>query len=235
MLRVIRVIVSTLSMYIVTHLFVFAVLPFAVLISYVDGDRIPALKQWFVRSLLAIVGKRLKVSGYDNVRPDRGYVIISNYPSFYAGFALIGIFPTACVVAHAFLSRIPVLAQALRRTGTIFVQPGKGGQGRKAIDLGLSAGDHPRSVIILPEGALDHAQQRTPQSILPQHPVGEGKERGTEGGIQQRAGQPDRVHGSPCSRWPPLYHKEAVQAIQAGDCHAKTTARNDREWCPGSQ
>ena len=44
MLRVIRIILVTLSMYIVTHLFVFAALPLAILVSYVDKDRIPALK-----------------------------------------------------------------------------------------------------------------------------------------------------------------------------------------------
>lgn len=140
-------------MYIVTHLFVFVTLPFAILISYVDKGRIPTLKQWFVKSLFSIVGKELKVSGYDNVEPDHAYVIVSNYPSFYAGFSLIGVFPRASVVAHAFLKRIPLLGQILRRVGTIFVQPGRAGHGRKAIELGLSDRDEVPSVIILPEGA----------------------------------------------------------------------------------
>ena len=85
MLKVIRIIVVTLSMYIVTHLFVFAVLPLAILISYVDMDRTPALKQWFVRCLFAIVGKELKVSGYENVEAEHAYVIVSNYPSASLG------------------------------------------------------------------------------------------------------------------------------------------------------
>ena len=160
MLRVIRVLMWTLSMYIVTHLFAFAVLPWAVLIPYVDRERIPALKQWFVRGLFAIVGKWLNVSGYDNIRPDRTYVIISNYPSLYASFALIGVFPQAGIVAHAFLRRIPLLGQALHRAGTVFVQPGKAGQGRKALALALrERGDIP-GVIILPEGA------RTPDGSI---------------------------------------------------------------------
>ena len=115
-------------MYIVTHLFVFAVLPFAILISYVDKDKIPTLKQWFVRSLFAIVGKELKVSGYDNVDPDCAYLIVSNYPSFYAGFSLIGTFPRASVVAHAFVKKVPLLGQILGQLGTIFVQPGLAGK-----------------------------------------------------------------------------------------------------------
>ena len=153
MLRVIRITFATFSMYIVTHLFVFAVLPLAILISYVDKNRTPALKQWFVRCLFAIVGKKLKVSGDENVKPDQSYVIVSNYPSFYASFALIGAFPHASVVANAFLKRIPLLGPVLSRLGTIFVQPGKAGHGMRAIDHSLSERDVAPSVIILPEGA----------------------------------------------------------------------------------
>jgi 1-acyl-sn-glycerol-3-phosphate acyltransferase len=162
MLKTIRVIVFTLSMYIVTHLFVFVTLPFAILISYMDKEKVPTIKQWFVKSLFAIVGKEMKVTGYENINPDHAYVIVSNYPSFYAGFALIAAFPRASVVAHAFVKRVPLLGQILSRMGTIFVQPGKSGHGIKAIDLHLSKSDTAHSVIILPEGA------RTPDGRIHQ-------------------------------------------------------------------
>lgn len=140
-------------MYIVTHLFVFVVLPFAILVSCVDRNRIPNLKQWFVRSLFAIVGRKLKVSGYENVNPDHRYLIVSNYPSFYAGFSLIGTFPQASVVAHAFIKKVPLLGQILKQLGTVFVQPGLAGQGKRAIDFHLNNLDITPSIIILPEGA----------------------------------------------------------------------------------
>jgi 1-acyl-sn-glycerol-3-phosphate acyltransferase len=162
LLKTIRVIVFTLSMYIVTHLFVFVTLPFAILISYIDKEKIPALKQWFVRILFAIVGKEMKVTGYGNVNPDQAYVIIANYPGFYAGFALIAAFPRASVVAHAFVKKVPLLGQLLSRVGTILVQPGRSGRGINAIDLHLSKSDTAHSVIILPEGA------RTPDGRIHQ-------------------------------------------------------------------
>jgi 1-acyl-sn-glycerol-3-phosphate acyltransferase len=105
------------------------------------------------------VGRKLTISGRQNVLPDHDYLIISNYPSFYAGFALIGTFPQACVVAHAFVRRVPLLGHALNRVGVIFVQPGRQGLGTAAIDLGLRREVH-RSVIILPEGA------RTPDGSI---------------------------------------------------------------------
>jgi 1-acyl-sn-glycerol-3-phosphate acyltransferase len=89
-------------------------------------------------------------------------VIVSNYPSFYAGFALIGIFPQASVVVHAFVKRVPLLGQILDRMGTIFVQPGKAGLGRKAIDLNINESNTAKGVIILPEGA------RTPDGRIHQ-------------------------------------------------------------------
>jgi 1-acyl-sn-glycerol-3-phosphate acyltransferase len=153
MLKTIRIVIYTLSMYILTHLFVFAVLPFAILISYIDKNQIPTLKQWFVKSLFVIVGKEFKVSGYDNIDPNHAYLIVSNYPSFYAGFSLIGIFPRASVVVHAFVKKVPLLGHILSRLGTIFVQPGLAGHGIGAIDLHFNKQDSAASVIILPEGA----------------------------------------------------------------------------------
>jgi 1-acyl-sn-glycerol-3-phosphate acyltransferase len=164
--KIIRIIIFTLSMYIVTHLFVLVTLPFAILISYIDKERIPTLKQWFVKSLFAIIGKKMRISGFDNFNPDLAFVIISNYPSFYASFALIGIFPRASVVAHSYVKRVPLLGQILSRLGTIFVRPGKAGQGRNAIDSHLGNWDASHSVIILPEGA------RTPDGRI--HPFRRG-------------------------------------------------------------
>jgi 1-acyl-sn-glycerol-3-phosphate acyltransferase len=158
--RVVRIALATTSMYVATHLFVFAVLPAAILVSFIDRERIPSLKQWFVRCLFAIVGKDLKVSGYTNVQAHQQYVIISNYPSFYAGFALMGTFPQASVVANAFVKKVPLVGQMLRRLGTVFVRPGRGGEGMRALDLGVSELAAPSSMIILPEGA------RTPDGSI---------------------------------------------------------------------
>jgi 1-acyl-sn-glycerol-3-phosphate acyltransferase len=150
--RFFQILLVTLRLYIGTHLYVFVFLPYAILASYVDRNRLPALKQQFVRTVFAIVGKRLRVSGRENVHPDRAYVIISNYPSGYAGFALVGEFPSARLVAHAFIKNVPLLGQAAGRMGAVFVSPGRKGLGRAAIDVSLRDQQNVRSIIILPEG-----------------------------------------------------------------------------------
>jgi 1-acyl-sn-glycerol-3-phosphate acyltransferase len=108
-LNVIRILSTTFSMCFVTHVFVFMTLPFAILISVIDKDTLPTMRRWFMKVLFAIVGRKLKITGYANVQPDRAYLIISNSPSFYAGFTLMGVFPRASVVVRAFMKRIPLL------------------------------------------------------------------------------------------------------------------------------
>lgn len=155
-----RAVLYTFSMYIITHLVVFSLLPLALLIVTFWPERIPSLKQWFVKVLFKIVGKELRVEGLHNVRAGGKYLVISNYPSFYAGFALMGLFPDASLVAHAFIARIPLLGQLARRVGTIFVRPGKGRTSRRAIDMGLEREGEIGHVIIFPEG------ERTPDGEI---------------------------------------------------------------------
>ena len=180
MIRVIRIIATTISLYLVTHLFVFTVLPFAITLSYLDRESIPAIKAWFVKCIFAVVGKRVKVSGRSNFDPEQRYVIVSNYPSGYAGFALMGEFPGASIVVHAFLRKIPLLGQALSRIGAVFVQSGGSGRGRRALDLHLGKGNDISNIIILPEGGITpdgkiqrfrrgfvHIQRQTSFDVLP--------------------------------------------------------------------
>lgn len=154
MVWIVRTIATTLSLYLVTHLFVFTVMPFAILLGFLFPSQIPEIKRWFVKCLFAIVGKRLNVSGHASYDPNRRYVIVSNYPSGYAGFALIGEFPHASIVVQAFLKRIPLISQALNIIGAVFVMPGSTGRGIEAIDLHLGSRGAVRSIIILPEGRI---------------------------------------------------------------------------------
>ena len=149
--RFIRVFLYTFSMYVVTHIIVFTLLPIGILMIAIAPDSIPKIKQIFTELLFRIVGKRLNVSGLNHIEEGERYLIISNYPSFYAGFALINLFPDAAVVAHAFIKNIPLLGLFMKRIGTIFVNPSKGKRSTRAIDMGLSE-QEARSIIIFPEG-----------------------------------------------------------------------------------
>jgi 1-acyl-sn-glycerol-3-phosphate acyltransferase len=109
------------------------------------------LRQQITGLLFAIIGQRLKVIGLDNVEKDRSYIIVSNYPGSYAGFALMNLFPNASILVHSFLSKVPMVGFFLKSIGAVFVQQKKFGKTKRAIDKALEQ-IRDRSVIILPEG-----------------------------------------------------------------------------------
>jgi len=155
MKRFFVIFLSTLSMYVVTHIIVFVLLPIGLLLAIFNQDKaIRWLKPRFVDALFWIIGKRVDIKGLEKVDPGSGYLIISNYPSFYTMFLLMKLFPDASIIAAAFVSRIPFLGQFMKQIGTIFVDPKKGRKTYQAIEIALEEGV--KSVIILPEG------ERTP-------------------------------------------------------------------------
>jgi len=109
------------------------------------------IKRSITRLLFTIIGKRLKVLGLENIDPERNYLIVSNYPGSYAGFALMNVFPDASILVHSFLSRVPIVGFLLTSTGATFVQQKRFGRTKRAIDETLKRIEN-KSIIILPEG-----------------------------------------------------------------------------------
>ena len=150
--RFLRIIYYTIAMYIVTHLIVFFYLfpigAVRIIINPKNGRRI---KKSITGLLLKVIGKRLKVLGLENIDPEKNYLIVSNYPGSYAGFALMNVFPDASILVHSFLARVPVVGFLLASTGAIFVQQKRFVRTKRAIDETLRHNEN-RSIIILPEG-----------------------------------------------------------------------------------
>ena len=147
-----RIAVYTLSMYFVTHLIVLLYLfPIGVPTIILNRGKAPSIKKGITGVLFRIIGQRPEVTGIDRVAPGQNYLIVSNYPGSYAGFALMDVFPGASILVHSFLSRIPLVGFLLKSTGAAFVQWRTYGRSRQAIDKMIErVGD--RSIIILPEG-----------------------------------------------------------------------------------
>ncbi len=152
MKRYIRIVLFTLSLYIVTHLVAFTILPLALALSALGRiNELRRLKVGFAKTVFWIVGQKIHVSGLQHINPDDHYVIVANYPSGYAIFALILLSPNAAVVAHEFISRIPLLGRTMKQFGTIFVNGKHPTRAYHEIDKSLTEaalGD----IIILPEG-----------------------------------------------------------------------------------
>jgi len=150
--RFIRILGYTMSMYFVTHLIVFFYLfPIGTIRILIDPECAPRLRKQITDLLFAIIGQRLQVIGLENIEKGKSYVIVSNYPGSYTGFALMNLFPDASILVHSFLSRVPMVGFLLKSIGAIFVQQKKFGKTKRSIDKAL---EHirDRSLVILPEG-----------------------------------------------------------------------------------
>lgn len=147
-----RILVYTISICLVTHLIVFFYLfPIGTVRIIIDPKKGPQIKKDITGLLFTIIGKRLKVLGFENIDPEKNYLIVSNYPGSYAGFALMNMFPDASILAHSFLSRVPIVAFLLKSTGATFVQQRRYGKTKLAVDESLRRIGS-RSAIIFPEG-----------------------------------------------------------------------------------
>jgi 1-acyl-sn-glycerol-3-phosphate acyltransferase len=139
-------------MYFVTHLIVFFFLfPVGTPLIIFNSGNGYRIKKSVTGLLFTIIGKRLKVLGLENLEPGKNYLIVSNYPGSYAGFALMHVFPEASMLVHSFLSRVPIVGFLLKSTGATFVQQKRFGRTRQAIDETLKHIEN-KSIIILPEG-----------------------------------------------------------------------------------
>lgn len=147
-----RILVYTISMYLVTHLIVFFYLfPIGTLRIIINPESGYLIKKSITGLLFTIIGRRLEVLGMENIDPGKDYLIVSNYPGTYAGFALMNVFPDASILVHSLLSRVPVVGFLLKSTGAVFVRQKRFGRTKRAIDKTLKRVGS-RSIIILPEG-----------------------------------------------------------------------------------
>ena len=142
-------------MYFITHAIVFILFPIWFILTFFRPKVIRFLKPLFCRLLLTIVNKDVKVFGLNKIERSKHYLIVSNYPSFHAGFMLMMLFPHAFIVAHPFMSKVPLISFMLKRNGFIYAHHKDYCRTKQTINeiIGRSKGS---SIIILPEGKRTH-------------------------------------------------------------------------------
>jgi len=128
-----------------------------------SGDFFARIASWWGRFSAALFGIVIEVTGRDNYRTDRNYLVISNH----AGMADIPLLLGAMklnlrFVAKEELGKIPVFGWTLKRSGYVMI---KRGQNREALKSLLKVADvlkSGKSVHIFPEGTRSETGKLLP-------------------------------------------------------------------------
>jgi 1-acyl-sn-glycerol-3-phosphate acyltransferase len=132
----------------------------SVAVSFCDatGRRQARIAVAWSRTLLRIVGIRVRVEGLDNISPDGVYVFASNHVSYMDTPVVLGNVPVQFrFLAKKGLFMIPFLGTHLQRAGHIPVFRGNARQNLKT--LGMAAETVQKrsiSLLIFPEGGRTH-------------------------------------------------------------------------------
>lgn len=127
--------------------------------------------QWVMQAwgkgILAIMGKRLRIHGIENIEPGKHYILLANHGSIYDIPAILSFFPRVSWLGRTRLLKFPLFGQLLRKTDYIPITPGNISNTRELLDrLGRKTGS--LTVAIFPEGTrtLDGNLQRFRRGLL---------------------------------------------------------------------
>lgn len=117
----------------------------------------------WARTICRLAGVRVRLSGTENLRPDRNYIFVGNHVSQFDIFSFQGYFPHDFRwVAKKELFRIPVFGAAMRRAGLISIDRAKGRDALKSLNQAAERIAQGTSVLIFPEGTRSPSGELQP-------------------------------------------------------------------------
>ena len=127
----------------------------AILISLFDssGDLPHLVARLWGKIQLRTTGTRVKVTGLQNIDPQKSYILVSNHQSNFDIFALLGYLPIQFRwIAKAELFRSPFLGWAMTRIGYISIERDSPKKAYRSMLRAAEAVKKGVSVMIFPEG-----------------------------------------------------------------------------------
>lgn len=107
--------------------------------------------------IILMSGVRVKVTGMENIDPDKPYVYLANHQSMYDIWAILGCFPPVIKwFAKQELFKIPLIGRAMAKTGYLSVDRAQPREAMKALKEAAQTIKNGSSVVIFPEGTRTH-------------------------------------------------------------------------------
>ncbi|MFC1670754.1 lysophospholipid acyltransferase family protein [Spirochaetota bacterium] len=134
--------------YILTAICVFA----ALAALFIRSKKFLYFVHWFWgNSLFWAMGKRLKITGKENMDNSKNYILLSNHTSIYDIPGILAFKPRVSWLGREYLLRIPFFGNLLKKTDYIPVFPGDTERSKKSINEAISKSGF-ITISIFPEG-----------------------------------------------------------------------------------
>jgi 1-acyl-sn-glycerol-3-phosphate acyltransferase len=131
----------------------FSVLAIAVSFFSRGGDSVHRVARIWARSLLALSGVGVTVTGLERIAADRSYIFMSNHQSNFDIPVLLGHLPVQFRwLAKAELFRIPVFGRAMRGAGYISIDRSDRAAAFESLEQAAEKIRQGVSILIFPEG-----------------------------------------------------------------------------------
>jgi 1-acyl-sn-glycerol-3-phosphate acyltransferase len=77
------------------------------------------LSQIWAKSIFLIIGKKFSISGKENIRKDRRYILVANHASLFDIVAIMSFYPGVSWFGHERLLKVPLFGTILKMTDYI--------------------------------------------------------------------------------------------------------------------
>lgn len=109
------------------------------------------LSRFWAKSVFVIIGKRLHISGRDNINKDSRYILVANHASLFDIVAIMSFYPGVSWFGHERLLKVPLFGKILKMTDYVaFKEPTIKNTKEMLEKLVLKSREH--TVAIFPEG-----------------------------------------------------------------------------------
>lgn len=109
------------------------------------------LSKIWAKSVFILMGKRLTISGKENIKKDEKYIIVANHASLFDIVAITSFYPQASWFGHERLLKVPVFNRFLKLTDYIPFKEPTVRNTRHMLEQLMERADN-QSVALFPEG-----------------------------------------------------------------------------------
>jgi 1-acyl-sn-glycerol-3-phosphate acyltransferase len=109
------------------------------------------ISQIWAKSVFGIIGKKVRITGMENIRKEDKYILVANHGSLFDIVAIMSIYPGVSWFGHERLLKVPLFGKLLKMNGYIaFKEPNF--RNTKAMIEQLVTRSKDQTVAIFPEG-----------------------------------------------------------------------------------